>query len=231
MLYRSVEYKDYPYSEQLRKAHKVSCLNRIPRGHKFYTYARLLEKSYDSILSFNGLTDSNSNQSISYDDPWYYDLPREIKEQLKDVPRYKQADDSNWINDLTPLHPAYTDCYLNVVTETSSKTSFYSEKICKPLTSAQFFLMSSGKDSLDGLRVLGFDCFDDIFQDHRYVRFDNCVERIDSMIEIFDSVYDNLEHLYSVNYARLLSNRNYFLSEDFKNRLLAPLEKMGVLDK
>jgi hypothetical protein len=233
MLYRSLEYQNYKYTDSLHKPYAASCLNRIPREHKFYTYAKLLEKSYPIILSFNGIQDSNSKQTISYNDPWYFNLPTDLKEKLKNVPLYKESwpGDNQWANDLTPLHPAFTDCYLNIVTETNSRSAFYSEKICKPLASCQFFLMSSGANSLQGLRSLGIDCFDDVFDHHRYEQLDDFVDRIDAMIALLDQVCPGLEQLYRDNFARLKQNQQYFLSDGFRQKLLAPLKELGLLDK
>lgn len=232
MLHRSLEYGSYTFNNNLKRNYKLSCLNRIPREHKFYTYYKLLSKD-SIILSFNGLTDSNSNSPISYDDPWYYNLPKDLKEQLKTVPRYKESfpDDNKWDNDLTPNHPAFNNAYLNIVTETSSRSAFYSEKICKPLASCQFFLMSSGMKSLSGLRSLGFDCFDELFYNHSYENKDNFVDRIDAMIDILDQTYPNLEQLYSDNYSRIKQNQQYFLSDSFRQKLLTPLKDLGLLDK
>jgi hypothetical protein len=232
MLHRSLEYSAYTFNDNLKRDYKISCLNRIPRGHKFYTYYKLLTKD-SVILSFNGLTDSNSKEPISYDDPWYYNLPKKLKEQLKNVPRYKESfpEDNTWANDLTPNHPAFSNTYLNIVTETNSRSAFYSEKICKPLASNQFFLMSSGMGSLRGLRQLGVDCFDDVFDNHSYENLENFVDRIDAMISILDSLYPDLESIYADYFGRIKSNQEYFLSDSFRQKLISPLKEMGLLDK
>lgn len=232
MLHRSLEYASYSFNNNLKRDYKISCLNRIPKEHKFYTYYKLLTKD-SIILSFNGLTDSNSKEPVSYDDPWYYNLPAELKEKLRSVHRYKEAfpDDNKWINDLTPNHPAFSNAYLNIVTETNSRSSFYSEKICKPLASNQFFLMSSGMRSLRGLRQLGIDCFDDVFDNHSYENLENFVDRIDAMISILDKVYPNLETIYADYFDRIKANQEYFLSDSFRQKLISPLKEMGLLDK
>ena len=229
MFYRSMDYQ----AEQVnlsKRDFKVSCLNRIPRAHKFYTYIRLLEKDYanDIILSFNGLIDSNSKQPIDPSNPDYFG---DLHKKFPNVPLYKEsmANDSAWQNDLDITHPAFTNTYLNIVTETNHLVSFYSEKVCKPLASGQLFLLSSGPNSLVGLRQMGFDCFDDIFASHAYDTTVDYVDRIDGMIDVLDSVYNNIEELYQENLARIRYNREHFISGMFREKLLAPLRDRDLL--
>lgn len=229
MFYRSMDYQQQTMTYENR-TFKVSCLNRIPRPHKFYTYLRLLERPYanDIILSFNGLVDSNTKQPI---DPSNYDYFGDLHKKFPDVPLYKESmlEDNHWQNDLEIAHPAFTDTYLNIVTETNYLVSFYSEKICKPLASGQLFLLSSGPNSLLGMRQMGFDCFDDVFANHAYDSTDSYTDRIDSMLATLDNVYANIEDVYHANIERIKHNREHFVSDEFRQQLLNPLRSRDLL--
>lgn len=230
MFFRSVEYQKCAINLD-KRAFKVSCLNRIPRAHKFYTYLKLLELSYtDMLLSFNGVRDSNTNSDIDPNDFNYFG---DLYTRFPNVPLYKESmvGDTTWNNDLGIAHPAFSNTYLNVVTETNHLYSFYSEKICKPLASGQLFLVSGGQNSLSGLRYLGFDCFDDLFCGHSYDKDSDYICRIDGMITQLDGVYTDIESLYHANINRVADNRNYFVSVEFRERLMAPLHSMGLMKR
>lgn len=229
LYFRSIDYQRYEINFGKRTT-SVSCLNRIPRAHKFYTYLRLLEKSYkdDILLSFNGIRDANTNNDIDPNDVTYFG---EIYKQFSHVPLYKESavTDTQWGNDIGISHPAFSDSYLNIVTETNQVRCFYSEKTAKPLASGQMFLMVNGKDSIPGLKSMGFDTYDDILDSHSYDNDNNYMIRIDKMLATLDRLYDVMEQVYLENTNRLQANQQYFVSDTFRKRLLAPLRDRDLL--
>jgi hypothetical protein len=133
---QSKEYRKYP----------VSCLNRFPSPHRVYLFYHLLNKSYfeQCLTSFVGLRNPYNNLTdVGAYNEIYKDIPQNIKEFFAST-EYSRMTESN-IQDWNELHDpnyaAFTNSYLNVITESTYFHSFYTEKTAKPLVSEQLFLM------------------------------------------------------------------------------------------
>ena len=121
---------------------------------------------------------------------------------------------------------------MNIVTETSCKltTPFFSEKTIKPLVSGQLFLMAGDQHSIKSLRALGFETFDHALNNHNYDNFFTYKQRIDSMVNLIDSVYENVESIYFDNIQAIQHNQEYALSDLFRDRCLKSLLDLDVVD-
>ena len=120
-------------------------------------------------------------------------------------------------NDLNFNHYAYTNSYINLVTEThvSLGEHFFTEKVYKPLAVGQFFILIAPPGSIAVLKSMGFDTFDDIIDHSRYDYISDWRERIDAIHELLDELYFlNWEELYNRTYKRRMANIKLFYSGD-----------------
>lgn len=222
-----------------KRNNKVSCLNRIAKCHRFYLFYLLKEKKYfnELIYTLQGMSSYDNNltwdngQIVGFDH-----LPPKIKSELKklnlNVTTVQTSDPDKAANDHSVDHIAYTDSYMNIITETSYNlaTPFFSEKTIKPLASGQLFLMAGDQNSINSLRALGFETFDHAFDNHKYDNFFTYKQRIDFMVELVDSVYENIESIYFDNIQAITHNQDYALSDRFRNRFFKPLLDLDIVD-
>jgi hypothetical protein len=224
-----------------KRNYKASCINRNPIGHKLYTYFKLYNnvKFKDMMLSFNGLQDNpyfgqkGCDEIITINHHKFRNIPEEIKRQIELIDINKSAFDGDDIHSFNVLnsnnHPAYTECYLNLVTETSAEFTHITEKTFKPIISGQLFLISGSAGQVDPIRHMGFDTYDDLFSNHEYDLETEMITRVDKLIDIFDKSYDKIEDLYFLNQARIEYNQNYMCSQTLYNRIIEPLKQRDLL--
>jgi len=238
----NLRFKNNPRIPIKSRSGLVSCLNRNSNGHRLYLYYQLLQKPYinEIMLSMHGLTCPYSGhlRDLSTDLAYQY-LPSDIKEKLKTINLNKEAfpGDSGHTpaiagnpGDHSWQHPAYTDYYLNIITESGIGSPFFSEKTFKPLAAGQLFLMVNGFDSIDALRYLGFETFDTDFGNHVYDHMRGTfIDRIDQMLSLLDSKYSNIADIYHSNKQAIQYNQDYALSDQFREDLLKPLRKFGTI--
>jgi ASC-1-like (ASCH) protein len=217
----------------IKKNNKVSCLNNTARSHRFYLFYLLKQKKYFSelIYSLNGL--SNYGKTLTWDLERFNDLPNTIKTELKDLNLYLKAvsTETLGINDHTIDHIAYTDSYLNIITESSHilETPFYSEKTIKPIIAGQLFLSVSDKNHIKSVNALGFETFNSTLDNHKYDNFSTYIQRIESMVNLLDNIYENIKSIYFDNIQAIKYNQDYALSYDFRNKFLQPLVELDII--
>jgi hypothetical protein len=139
------------------------------------------------------------------------------KDQFFESPRFE---DSNYFGKTYIWNldnPAYTDSYINIITEHSVIDGIYmSEKTWKPVASGQLFLSVGNPGSIDYLRSVGVQVFDDVI-DHSY--YDNEMDwqsRIDRMHEILDDLMNqDLDAVYRATYQQRKMNQENFQSGMF----------------
>jgi len=197
---------------------KVSCLNGRSRIHRVENFVKLKRKS--------------AFQDILFSMHQEFDLDHELRESqsnfcdnsiLKDFSSIQQSlsirTDNN---DLTSAHPAYTNSYVNLVTETSISNNqvFLTEKSFKPFTSGQFALWVASPGTVTHLRNLGFDVFDDII-DHSYDLVDDWHKRIDLVHSQVDRLITlDLEKIFNQTEERRIHNQEFLYSDTLHNKML-----------
>lgn len=215
---------------------RISSLNRMPRPHRMYLVYQLLgrEWSDSTIVTWRGFRDEHEKNWLLTNEPAYGQLPEQIIEtvskwhfQATDLPcdHYWSVTVQDW------NHPAYTDCCLNIVTETDCKDCepFLSEKICKPLGAGQLFLVVGNPNTIACLRQLGFECFDQDLDQHDYDTKLSFLARIDQMMAWCDDCHDHLPDMWQRNKAALRHNMQWLLSADFRQKLLEPLVQQDLI--
>lgn len=230
----SLEYSKHDYTISSNRKYNFSSLNRYPAPHRLYLVYRLLEKELDknNLVSCYGFKNPYNGQELTAFQLGVNHLPLEVCDKISKTQMYKEClpGDNLWDNDHSFYHSAFADCYLNLITESAYTYTFFSEKTCKPLAAGQLFLSVNGKNSLDPLRSLGFECFDDILDNHAYESHSDMMVRIDCMLDLLDKIYNNLPDLFATKIKEIEYNREYFLSDSFRANLVSRLTDYNLLN-
>ena len=198
------------------KKYKLSCLNGNYVDHRTRTYLALTKKSYfnDIVFSFGnrGKYYINNTSLTASELEEFLHLPQQVT---------FVEDDATRICDTSTRHPAYQETYINLVTETNAfPTALLSEKTFKPIISGQLFVLIAAPKSIQFLRDIGIDTFDDII-DHSYDNIADSKLRIDvALLQIDHLMTLDLEQVYTQIKPRLLRNSEYFRSEEFREQFL-----------
>jgi hypothetical protein len=197
----------------------------------------LLKKSYIDKCSV-----SFSNQycvdaeltPIDYTQPPFItDLPTSVLDEAKSTNLYRDmivGYTTNWDNDHDIDNAGFLDTYLNITTETRHTQTLFTEKTAKPLATGQMFLQVNGPNSMDGLRTLGIEPFDDVLGNHEYDKASTFIDRVDQMLTLLDTVVPNMEDIYFSNVDKIKHNQEYFLSDSFRNAMISPLKEHGLIN-
>ena len=219
-------------------------LNRGPRNHRIYLVSALYGRDLDEYGNISYLSSLYTNQ---LSDVIPYDYLTDTKYQLTNIgydryvqeKKHKQEDSSdiyklqndNLSNFKSSLQPKYNDSVIEFVSETSyNEHSFnITEKTLHFIYGANFPIMISSPGTVEFLRNMGIDMFDDVV-DHSYDSIKDPAERIntaiDSNIDILTSreAIDQWEkHKYrickNISFVREGNLKKYY-SERFWSTLL-----------
>lgn len=211
-----ISWQQYKFSN-LEKHYLISCLNGTPNVHRKLLYLELNKKSYfkDMIFTFK----NNPNYIPTPNEIVLTNLEHEEISKLPPMVTFLPSDLDIGI-DLSISHPAYQESYINLVTETtvSNVVPMLSEKTFKPIVAGQLFVLVASPGSIEFLRKIGIDTFDDII-DHSYDQELDVRQRILKVVTELDrltmldipKIYNNLSE-------RLKKNSTYLNSEDFRNQ-------------
>ena len=210
-----IDYSQHEFSHKL-KQHQLSCLNGTAWNHRKFTYLELASKSY-----FNEIVFSFGNR-----DP-FDDCISEFNLTESEEQQYSQLSPNVTFSDNGPLdisinHPAFTETYINLITETNcrSSTPMLSEKTFKPIVAGQLFVFIGSPKGIEFLRDIGIDVFDDIV-DHSYDNIIDSRHRIQTALAEVDRLMTlDLKSIYSTIKPRLQRNSEFFLSKEFRNQFI-----------
>ena len=199
-------------------AYRVSSLNGRPRYHRVENFIKLKEKSYfeQMLFSIHNVWDLRTEKRETPVEFW----DSSIVEKFESI---RSTLDQLSINDHSIGHPAYTDSYINYVTETSIRqgTIYPSEKTWKPIRAGQFAIWLSNPGHVKFLRSIGFDVFDDIIN-HSYDDENNLHLRIDMIHNTLDHIMSmDLTQIFQDTLARRQSNIDRFYSKELESLLTA----------
>jgi hypothetical protein len=177
---------------------KAICKNRLLRSHRVAIIKNIHDyELVDSInYSFGIVTEHGPADALNYVHEHYtnivYDAARSFKhdpqKMLAWVTRHGEKNlyhervnlsqnHASTIND--DLFRAHLDSYFEIVVETEYKTNtiFHSEKTFKAISWLQPFVLCAERYSVQALREMGYDVFDDII-DHSYDRIQDPYDRL-----------------------------------------------------
>jgi hypothetical protein len=119
---------------------------------------------------------------------------------------------------------AYTDSYVNVITESFYKYPlFVSEKVVKPMLADQMFVMVGGKGTMQYLKELGIDTFDDIIDHSRYDNSEDAM-RIDNLhILLNEMQHYDWQSIYRNTIERRKANRDKLMQLSFETKFVNDL--------
>lgn len=199
----------------------ISCLNRRPLNHRAYLITKLYNQRFINNKNYITFYNKNpyTNKLISKDDYYVSNLPEPVKEQFIElIPKLPFNHDADYqgVNDTSFDHQSFTNSYLNIVTESEIECRWLSEKVMKPLACGQMFLLAAGAGSVNDLRSLGFDMFDDIIDHDYYDTVEAWPERLDKILELVYKLENlNWPLVYQSTVDRRQNNIKRFHSKEF----------------
>ena len=143
-------------------------LNKTKRTHK--------DLLFDKLNNLNLLTKSLKSyhsRGLSLDRVY------EIPDVVDSYPRYGR--------DREIYEKQFNETSFNIVSETSIKEKFFTEKIWKPIIAGQPFIVHGCKHYLKTLRRLGFETYSEFF-DEGYDEIDSWTERTDRLITLCQEI-------------------------------------------
>lgn len=185
------------------KTYDFSCLNMSAHPHRIVNWL-LIKDLPNSLITFHNDEKFNGNNiELTDDEQLLWD---QLKKDLPDRQYGPKLDDIS--------NPAYTDSYINLVTETTvCARVFITEKTWKPIASGQLFLILGNPGTIEHLRNVGIDCFDDII-DHSYDSVADHRERIFKVRQSLDKLLK--EDLFTINLStkqRRIKNAELYWSD------------------
>ena len=205
-------------SQSTNRKYKLSCLNGTSRVHRIYNYLLLqshpdVETFYISMMQKKG-GESDYSEMLAKNS-----MPEKLTQQWNaikhNLPKVHLPRGIRIDHDIRD--PAYTDSYINLVTETDVFDDMYmTEKTWKPIASAQLFLIVGYKNIISHLRELGVDTFDDIIDHNYYDQEPDWQLRIQKIHQVINNLLkQDLESIYINTQQRRIANAEKFFSGKF----------------
>lgn len=231
--HRVIDYAVPPDLWHSRSRH-LSCLNRVPKHHRFLTLYLLSQQSwFDQVyLSFGGYDPLNQglDQSAEMADfftaeecAWFQ--ARRAEWPIKHDSSYQWCD---VLGQHDPYTPAYSECYANLTTETEMDTFCVTEKTTKNLRTGCVFFAVAPQHHMSRVRSWGFD-INYVGIDLTYDSIKDWRERTHSVVQEVNRVYHELPDIWHTNLDRLKYNSELFHSDEFARTLLTDVEDLICL--
>lgn len=193
------------------KQYPVSCLNNLCRFHRI----KLLDKFFYKPYFKKMLYSFNSNKADDYLD--HPEMQRLTLKWSRFLPLQLDRKSADYGEDMLSLnHPGLHDSYLNIITSNHFNVTFIDEKMLKPIAAGQIFVGLLGPGTIQLLRDLGFDTFDDIV-DQSYDNEPDLDLRISKLVAAIDK-WMQLDHeiVWKETYQRRLENAQHFFNLDVR---------------
>lgn len=198
------------------RSHNIASLSRLPRAHRILNYVLLRDRPYFNSAVMTAHQEVENLEHINRPDDIVLPLDVQnkwdaIKESLPIATRQQLS----LAYDV--VHPGYTDSYLHLTVETCANTGFFvTEKTWQPIACGQLFLVWGNANTIDHLRDMGVDVFDD-FIDHKYYDTEQDphtrLNRIHSVLD--DLAAQDLENIFRQTLTRRTDNVSKFKNGQF----------------
>jgi hypothetical protein len=216
---------------QDKRPHKIQCLNLNPWLHRTVNFLRMRKRTwYDQCqLSFHWRykvpPNMDNNDIVNNMLPDLTDTER--KELMTiDLPITIDEDWHKHYAYVTNKCSVHQTCYIDYVTESSTKQEFITEKTWKPIFSGQLFLVLGSVNIAKHLQDLGIDTFDDIINHQRYDTVQDARTKIDLVLEQLDSLMNSdIDQLWDKTYDRRKRNYELACSSEFQFKMSEELIK------
>ena len=209
---RSIDWDQRPISRN--NLWLISCLNGRIDEHRIYNFLKLVTKPYYSqcLVSFRKSRIKSFLQNINNE------LLNQLYTDTTSVIKHLDTHERYITQDVTVNHPAYNAAYANLCTESLKDKPYLTEKSCKSLSTGQFMFMVGPARTMETIKSMGFDIFDDIFNHSYYDLESDWNQRIDKLHHVLDQHIYQLPELHNQLINRLEKNQNYFFSNDFRSK-------------
>jgi hypothetical protein len=202
----------------------VGMLSQVYRPARVYLLIQLATKPYYTEV----MTRWGSHQVLDqYDAPLTAEELTRVQQLLPTVTYADSVTQSIPRFDIVgSIQHGIDESYLNIVLETyaDSNEPFVSEKIFKPIRAGQLFLVQGSAGSVELLRKLGFDVYDDFIEHDFYDHDPDWRRRTDLMLQVLDRIYPNIETIYQQTLARRIANAQYLRSPELIKRIASLLQ-------
>ena len=212
----------FPAQQNLNnpRRYKLSCLNGNPRPHRILNYFLLKQKPYvnESLITFHQSCELMPRRDDIELDSETLSWWQQAKHTLNDKTDKNLADS---VSDTHINHPAHTDSYIHLVTETTvDRKLFVTEKTWKPVAMGQLFLVLGAPGIITYLRNQSVDVFDDVIDHNYYDSEPDTVQRINKLQQVLDDlIAQDLPGLYQLTQQRREDNARKFLAGQFDQQI------------
>jgi len=226
-MYEAHDREKYQNGKNYKRKYLYSCLNNIAKAHRLCVLIKIFYSNYSSkcltsmsrTTSYGTLLNEEFTQRDIREFSTYSD--QQILDFFNTLPQTCPQESDHKVSFW--LHDAYINSYLNVVTEHDFESKFFSEKSIKPFLTETMAIFVAGPGTVQLLRDIGLDVFDDII-DHSYDNENDPTVRLSKIHTVLDqmSIW-NWEVIYSATADRRKANRDFLLSgslmKDFTQKL------------
>ena len=220
-----VWYRHVVFDTHKNKNKLLCCFNKSPWHHRTLLFLSLVEHPW-----FDQIEYTFGNFDIRYH-KFELDFLTDIQKAKFDqynhlLPISILGDDLINQNDVGISNSAYSDCLVNIITETSVDIGIFTEKTTKSFMAHQVPILLSSPGSAQFLEDVGLDMFSDIIPWKSWDSIIDLQTRIDLIVNFIDSfINQNVIELYNLLADRLEYNKQYFHSAEFRNILLTQFHK------
>ena len=194
------------------KNYYLGCFNGNARTHRIANFLKLKKQPY-----WNKICVSFHSELSSRPDEFEL-LDNEITEWEQIQPTLSQKTKQFASDKYVDVNSAQlVDSYLHLVTETTVLPSVYiSEKTWKPVSTAVPFVVWGNPGTMNLLKRLGVDTYDDVI-DHKYYDAEKDARlRLDKLHEVIDDlVSQGVDKIYNQLFDRSIDNQKKYFQGDF----------------
>jgi hypothetical protein len=214
------------------RQYSLGCLNGKPRNHRIANYLGLKKKPYynNTCISF-----FQSIGSEVVDDFELTDAELAEWQQLEPTLPTNPWLTDHFVNvvkdkaDLSLNSPQLVDSYLHLIVETKTQPQiFMSEKTWKPVVTAVPFLIWGNPKTVNFMRSIGVDTYDDVI-DHKYYDTEkDHRQRLNKLHKVLDDLMTvGAEQVYNQLADRATANRIKFFNGEF-DKMYLPAIKQAI---
>lgn len=214
----------YPFEEK-NLVHQFSCLNSVPKIHRLIMLNKIYQHNLQDHVLHSFLWDKQQHaKNHLQTDYWQQDVSEYKNEYQYFLDNIKSmcpitidtiSETDSYLNDHTVSSPAYNQTALNIITESSHKRLFFTEKTWKAIYSKQLFMSINAPRSIEKLEQFGFDVFRDLI-DHSYDKEPNLVKRVEMCVSEINRLKDDIVDIFHYTEQRRANNFLHLQSRDFR---------------
>jgi len=203
---RTLWWPGFSFDTHNRKTEEIMCLNNQPRPHRTLLWDEFNRRGIIDRMTFSFV------KPCDFETGYTHPRPLLLSDESPDPRR----------NDVGVGHPVYGKCAVNLVTETAVDLTYVSEKTCKPFVARQIPIIASSVGVNKFLQDTGLDMFSDLVpwknwdsETDNNLRMYKIAEFVDQWVRSGTILSD-----YHRVVDRVERNKQYFHSDEFRNRIM-----------